>query len=323
MSVDAFISYSTQDDPVAIEIRDALEDNGIRCWYAPRDAPPGYVYQDTIPAAIRQTKFLLLILSEHSIQSRYVHSEVSVAYSMTPVAKPILTYRLDEFEIPDRFKFLIGHRTWIDAHHGAPIDHLRSLVQSARLLCDRSSTEIGTPPTIKKPQIECDLKENRRQAVTTLRLSGPDVTSETLLDLGDVTQGRLCKISDATQLRGLSLYDTQIDDQALELVSTLPSLTLLRIERTPVTDRGMEHLPKLQNLEDLWLSGTEITDRGISSLRSMQRLEQIRANDTRITDDAIPAILEISRLKELHIERTGITEKGIKRLETMLRIVHH
>ena len=40
---DVFVSYSTNDKPVADAIVSRLEQAGIRCWVAPRDIIPGQV----------------------------------------------------------------------------------------------------------------------------------------------------------------------------------------------------------------------------------------------------------------------------------------
>jgi len=38
---DVFISYSTEDKAVADAVVSVLENEGIRCWYAPRDIESG------------------------------------------------------------------------------------------------------------------------------------------------------------------------------------------------------------------------------------------------------------------------------------------
>ena len=50
---DVFISYSSKDQDVTEQIRQALETNGISCWIAPRNIPLGSSYAREIPAAIR------------------------------------------------------------------------------------------------------------------------------------------------------------------------------------------------------------------------------------------------------------------------------
>ena len=60
---DVFVSYASQDVPVADAIVAALEKNGLKCWIAPRDVKPGTVYADAIIRAINEAKALVLVLS--------------------------------------------------------------------------------------------------------------------------------------------------------------------------------------------------------------------------------------------------------------------
>jgi hypothetical protein len=75
-----FISYSSSDDEFAKRIHADLQNNGVRCWFAPHDLPIGGKILDEIDAAIRLRDKVLLILSEHSIGSDWVEDEVKKAY---------------------------------------------------------------------------------------------------------------------------------------------------------------------------------------------------------------------------------------------------
>jgi uncharacterized protein YjbI with pentapeptide repeats len=75
-----FISYSTVDDEFAKRIHADLENNGVRCWFAPHDLPIGEKILDSIVEAIRLRDKVLLILSEHSIQSEWVEDEVTKGF---------------------------------------------------------------------------------------------------------------------------------------------------------------------------------------------------------------------------------------------------
>ena len=87
LSHDVFISYSSEDQPVAIEIAQALEREGYRTWYAHRDITAGELRTLSLTQAIQQTRVFLLISSPHSANSQAVKDEVSAAYKKR---KPIL-----------------------------------------------------------------------------------------------------------------------------------------------------------------------------------------------------------------------------------------
>ena len=62
MSHDIFVSYSTKDKVVADAIVSALENENMRCWYAPRDIEPGADWGTSITEAIHECKIVLLDL---------------------------------------------------------------------------------------------------------------------------------------------------------------------------------------------------------------------------------------------------------------------
>lgn len=74
-----FISYSSNDDEFAKRLHADLQDNGVRCWFAPEDLKIGERIRPGIDEAIRLHDKLLLILSEHSVSSQWVEQEVETA----------------------------------------------------------------------------------------------------------------------------------------------------------------------------------------------------------------------------------------------------
>lgn len=75
-----FISFSTLDQDFANRLHSDLQNQGVRCWFAPHDMPIGRKIWDEIDAAIRVRDRVLLILSEHSIKSDWVEDEVTKAF---------------------------------------------------------------------------------------------------------------------------------------------------------------------------------------------------------------------------------------------------
>src|SRR5438045_1738443 len=61
MAYHFFISYSTNDERKAREIRILLESLGANIWMAPDSISPGDAYTLAIPKAIRESAVLLLI----------------------------------------------------------------------------------------------------------------------------------------------------------------------------------------------------------------------------------------------------------------------
>jgi hypothetical protein len=74
-----FISYSTEDQEFAARLHADLQDKEVRCWFAPHDIQGGKYVHQQIDDAIQVHDRLLLILSEASIHSEWVETEISKA----------------------------------------------------------------------------------------------------------------------------------------------------------------------------------------------------------------------------------------------------
>jgi hypothetical protein len=77
---EAFISYASQDQAFAERLYTDLQNKGVRYWYAPEDMKIGDEFRSRIDASIPLHDRLFLILSVHSIKSRWVQKEVGTAF---------------------------------------------------------------------------------------------------------------------------------------------------------------------------------------------------------------------------------------------------
>jgi len=95
-----FISYSHQDEVFARRLHDALQSYGVRCWYAPEALQGGKKIHEQIDAAIRVYDKLLLILSEHSMNSEWVKTEIANARrrEVTQNRRMLFPIRLVDYE---------------------------------------------------------------------------------------------------------------------------------------------------------------------------------------------------------------------------------
>ncbi len=74
-----FISYSSKDDAFVKRLYADLQSNNVRCWYAPEDLEIGAKIRPRIDESIRLHEKLLLVLSQHSVNSQWVEQEVETA----------------------------------------------------------------------------------------------------------------------------------------------------------------------------------------------------------------------------------------------------
>lgn len=71
-----FISYSTHDEEFARELQSELSKQGIETWFAPHDMQGGKTILDQIQRGIRAKDRVILILSESSMSSAWVGTEI-------------------------------------------------------------------------------------------------------------------------------------------------------------------------------------------------------------------------------------------------------
>jgi hypothetical protein len=74
-----FISYSTKDQAFAERLHADLQARGVRCWFAPHDIQGGRKLHEQIDEAIKLHDKLLLVLSDASMNSEWVGTEISKA----------------------------------------------------------------------------------------------------------------------------------------------------------------------------------------------------------------------------------------------------
>ena len=95
-----------------MQIVDALERRGVRCWIAPRDVGPGKPFDDEIADAIEASWAMLLIFSERCNESEYIRREVTVAGESHKV---IIPFRIEDAQPKRGLRVRLSDLHWIDA----------------------------------------------------------------------------------------------------------------------------------------------------------------------------------------------------------------
>lgn len=93
-----FISYSTKDEYHAYALKTLIEKHGSQVWIAPDGIPDGSDYACAIPAALRISSRVIVLLSHNSANSTWVRREIAKAISNHKKIDGIL---LDEFTMDD------------------------------------------------------------------------------------------------------------------------------------------------------------------------------------------------------------------------------
>lgn len=132
VNCDVFISYSSKEKNTALAICHVLEDVGVKCWIAPRDLTGGMEYAQVIASAIKQSGICVLVFSEAANMSRWVKSEVRLAFDYNKI---IIPFKIDTARPEGELEIYLSGQHWIEAY-----PHPKS---SFKDLCDSVQSFLG------------------------------------------------------------------------------------------------------------------------------------------------------------------------------------
>jgi len=95
--MDAFISHSSKDDAAARRIEKALQLDGLTVWLDRSRIRLGALLRDELQQAIRDSRVLVSLWSQHAAASRWVAAEIITAFHL---GRFILPCSLDEAPLP-------------------------------------------------------------------------------------------------------------------------------------------------------------------------------------------------------------------------------
>ncbi|MCB2209766.1 TIR domain-containing protein [bacterium] len=137
MAHDVFVSYSSKDKAVADTIVASLENNGIRCWYAPRDIKPGDDWGTAITDAIETCRVFLMIFSSNANHSQRVLDELNYAVSQESI---ILPFRIENLTPKGAMMLHLSSRHWLDAYDPSWEYYIKKLVQTVSINLNKKIT---------------------------------------------------------------------------------------------------------------------------------------------------------------------------------------
>jgi hypothetical protein len=120
-------------------------------------------------------------------------------------------------------------------------------------------------------------------------------------------------------LRGLSVSCLQVDDAALALLPSFPSLTFL----TPidVQDAGFQHVGRCEKLTALWCMYCRETGDQATEHIARLPLQLYYAGKTKITDASLAVLGGMQTLERIELWQTaGVTDAGVAQLATLPRL---
>jgi hypothetical protein len=126
----AFISYSKDDKDTVEAICKTLEENGLDCWYAPRNVPVGADWDASIMEALAASRVMILVWSSHSDQSKQVKREVALA--LDEIGVTVIPFRIESIE-PSKLLYYLSGIQWFDASTPPLEANLNRLVEQVRI----------------------------------------------------------------------------------------------------------------------------------------------------------------------------------------------
>jgi hypothetical protein len=143
-----FLSHAATDRAVAEQVCHALESDGVPCWIAPRDVPPGASYGAALVRAIKGARAMVLVLSPRSNVSQQVVREVERAAS-TGIA--IIPLCIEPVRLSEDMEFFISSRHILDATAGSLAGHLQRVREAiASLERERTRLEEHSPEDVRE-----------------------------------------------------------------------------------------------------------------------------------------------------------------------------
>jgi internalin A len=138
----------------------------------------------------------------------------------------------------------------------------------------------------------------------------------------NVTDAALMHITKLTQLKNLTLRNSQISDSGLEQLKDMPRLEGINLPlNTKMTDAGLIHLKGMKRLKYLSL-GTNITDAGLEQLRGLTELKGLALLNTKISDNGLVNLKNFVKLEGLDLSGTNITDAGLEHLKGLTALRH-
>ncbi|MEO0364534.1 MAG: toll/interleukin-1 receptor domain-containing protein [Pseudomonadota bacterium] len=149
-SATTFVSYASQDAFHATRLSEFLEQHKVVCWIAPRDIALGQNYGEAIVRAIYHCRCMVVLLSEHSNQSKHVAKEVERAVHADLLLIPV---RLDQTLPSGALEYLLSTNQWLDLGSSADPGALMPVVDAIKdRLGDAAPAKPAPPPTVIREQ---------------------------------------------------------------------------------------------------------------------------------------------------------------------------
>lgn len=150
-----------------------------------------------------------------------------------------------------------------------------------------------------------------------------DVGSESLQPIG---KAELVALASLNQCQTLRIHDFSVDDQALEAISEMTSLSDLKIDTNAVnlsiSNEGLNYLCKLTSLTRLSIPSAKFDDNSLEILSKLPSIEVISCEGSKVTDAGLKHLESLPNLNDLSIPGCQVSANAIRSLTTSTFLEH-
>jgi hypothetical protein len=304
---DVFISHSSINKKAADAVCHTLEHNGVKCWIAPRDIPPGANYGGEIIKGIKNCKVFLLIFSKEANASSAVAKEVERA--ALGYKKTVIPFRIDDGEMNENLEFFLTDVHWLDAYPDDTVfSNLVTAVKNALGMPAEANGSYVTPTQSYVPKPP-DTRSPGEAGITTQEPAKPpppgrvtfrDKTFERIVRAElQVNQDELLDEELLSTVTSIRAAGDAVGVQFKTYTSIMKSIStgngLLKVQKGNL--RLLSDIQHLPNLTELIIPFQSIAD--ISRLSST-RIKKLDLSDNSIAD--LSPTSGMDYLEEINLE---------------------
>jgi tetratricopeptide (TPR) repeat protein len=150
------ISYSHQDQMVAVSVCEALEAEDVPCWLSPRDLRPELGEEESLQEAIKSSRVAVVVLSQSAVHSPIILHQVTAAVRF---GIPLVLFRLGPVVLSRPLQVILSNPRWVEASSRHTDVQLRRLVEAVRSLLP--SEEVPDPDLESEDYVQERIEEAR------------------------------------------------------------------------------------------------------------------------------------------------------------------
>ncbi|HEY9759648.1 MAG TPA: hypothetical protein V6C97_31100 [Oculatellaceae cyanobacterium] len=109
-------------------------------------------------------------------------------------------------------------------------------------------------------------------------------------------------------------------DNAMEQVSHVASIRVLKLDDSEVSDKGMQYITRMPQLLSLSCQQLILSSKGVAPLRSLKNLERLRLDYIRLQEQDLQLVSTLTNLKYLSMNHCNLEDSSMKYLKNLKKL---